>query len=67
MYEDETKDDVEVFQSVEIINKAPIFNIFELMAQTPFIRNELDDNNEIKYLLKRFDTIAVRIVPHTFS
>ena len=48
MYEDETKDDVEVFESVEIIYKAPIFNISELMAQTPFIRNKLDDNNEIK-------------------
>lgn len=41
------KDDVEVFQSTEIINKVPILNIFEVLPQTSFVENDKYDDDKI--------------------
>lgn len=41
------KDDPEVFQSTEIINKEPILNIFEVLPQTSFVENDKYDDDKI--------------------
>ena len=41
------KDDAEVFQSTEIINKEPILNIFEVLPQTSFVENDKYDDDKI--------------------
>lgn len=41
------KDDAEVFQSTEIINKVPILNIFEVLPQTSFVENDKYDDDKI--------------------
>lgn len=40
------KDDPEVFQSTEIINKEPILNIFEVLPQTSFVENDKYDDDK---------------------
>ena len=39
------KDDVEVLQSAETIDKSPILIISELLAQTRFVENGQDDHD----------------------
>lgn len=41
------KDDAEVFQRTEIINKVPILNIFEVLPQTSFVENDKYDDDKI--------------------
>lgn len=41
------KDDAEVFQSTEIINKVPVLNIFEVLPQTSFVENDKYDDDKI--------------------
>lgn len=42
------EDDVEVIQSAETTDKAPILNNFELLVPTPSVENEKDgDDNKI--------------------
>ena len=46
----EPEEDAEVLQSTETIDKVPILNIFEILAQTPFVGKDVD-NRKINKLL----------------
>ena len=54
--------DMEVPQGVETIDKAAHLNILELLAPTPFLENDQDDNNKLT-----LSFICWHIIPQIFN
>ena len=54
-HEDEAEDDIEVFWSREIIDKASIINIFDRLAKTTIV--EIDQDHDSNKMLILFDSI----------